>query len=160
VDLNVTLFGQMIAFALFVFITMRYIWPPIVKALEERQAKIADGLQAAERSQNELKLSQKHIADELRAAKAQAAELIEHANQRAARVMEESKDNARTEAARIVDMAQSDIEQLRLAARDKLLKEVSDITLQGVERVLQQNVDRASHVRLVDQLIAEIPGEA
>lgn len=159
-DLNVTLFGQMIAFAIFIFVTMRYIWPPILKALDERQAKIAEGLQAAERSQNELKLSQKHIADELRGAKVQAAELIEHANQRAARIMEESKDSARSEAARIVEMAQSDIEQLRLAARDKLLKEVSDITLQGVERVLQQNVDRASHVRLVDQLIAEIPGEA
>lgn len=159
-DLNVTLFGQMIAFAIFIFVTMRYIWPPILKALEERQAKIAEGLQAAERSQNELKLSQKHIADHLREAKMQAAELIEQANQRAARNLEEGKENARTEAARIVQMAQGDIEQQRLAARDSLLKEISEITLQGVERVLQQNVDHATHVRLVDQLIAEIPGEA
>jgi F-type H+-transporting ATPase subunit b len=160
VDLNVTLFGQMIAFALFVFVTMRYIWPPILKALDERQAKIAEGLQAAERSENELKLSQKHIADQLRQTKIEAQELIEQANQRAARILDEGKDSARTESARIVDMAQGEIEQRRLAARDSLLKEMSDITIQGVERILQQNVDSATHVRLVDQLIAEIPGEA
>lgn len=158
-DLNVTLFGQMIAFALFVFVTMRYIWPPILKALDERQEKIAEGLQAAERAENELKLSQKHIADQLRQAKHDAAEIIEHANQRATRIVEEGKDIARTEGQRLIDVAQSDIEQNRLTARESLIKEMSGIILGGVEKILQQKVDQATHTRLVDQLIAEIPGE-
>jgi F-type H+-transporting ATPase subunit b len=158
VDLNVTLFGQMIAFALFIFVTMRYIWPPILKALDERQTRIAEGLQAAERSENELKLSQKHIADQLREAKHQASDIIDHANQRAVRIVEEGKDIARTEGQRLLEMAQSDIEQERLSARDSLMKEMSEIAIRGVEKILQQNVDRATHTRLVDQLIAEIPG--
>lgn len=158
-DLNVTLFGQMIAFALFIFVTMRYIWPPILKALDERQQKIAEGLQAAERAENELKLSQKHIADQLREAKHDAAAIIDHANQRATRIVEEGKEIARTEGQRLIEVAQSDIEQNRLTARESLIKEMSGIILGGVEKILQQKVDHATHTRLVDQLIAEIPGE-
>jgi len=159
VDINVTLFGQMIAFALFIFVTMRYIWPPILKALNERQQKIAEGLQAAERAENELKLSQKHIADQLRQAKHEAAEIVEHANQRAARILEEGKDNARLEGQRLIEVAQNDIDQNRQAARESLMKEMSDLILGGVEKILQQKVDPDTHTRLVDQLIAEIPGE-
>lgn len=157
-DINITLIGQMIAFAMFIFVTMRYIWPPILKALDERQKRIAEGLQAAERSENELKLSQKHIADQLREAKHQAAEIIDHANQRAVRIVEEGKDTAQKEGQRLLEMAQDDIEQERLSARDALMKELSDITIQGVEKILQKSVDPATHSRLVDQLIAEIPG--
>ncbi len=157
-DINITLFGQMIAFAMFIFVTMRYIWPPILKALDERQQRIAEGLQAAERSENELKLSQKHIADQLREAKHQAAEIIDHANQRAVRIVEEGKDTAQKEGQRLLEMAQNDIEQERLSARDALIRELSEITIQGVEKILQKNVDHATHSRLVDQLIAEIPG--
>ncbi len=158
-DINITLIGQMIAFAMFIFVTMRYIWPPILKALDERQARIAEGLQAAERSENELKLSQKHIADQLREAKHQASEIIDHANQRAVRIVEEGKDIAQKEGQRLLEMAQNDIEQERLSARDSLIKEISEITIEGVEKILQKNIDRATHSRLVDQLIAEIPGE-
>lgn len=157
-DLNLTLLGQMISFALFVFITMRYIWPPVLKALDERQTKIAEGLQAAERSENELKLSQKHIAEELRKAKQDASEIIEHANQRAVRIVEEGKDGARTEGQRLIEAAQGEIEHQQFSAREALMKEMSEITIQGVEAILQQSVDRATHTRLVDQLIAEIPG--
>ncbi len=157
-DLNVTLIGQMIAFAMFIFVTMRYIWPPILNALDERQKRIAEGLQAAERSENELKLSQKHIADQLREAKHQAAVIIEHANQRAVRIVEEGKETAQKEGQRLLEMAQSDIEQERLSTRDVLMKELSEITIQGVEKILQKNIDHATHSRLVDQLIAEIPG--
>jgi len=159
VDINVTLFGQMIAFALFVFVTMRYIWPPILKALNERQQKIAEGLQAAERAENDMRLSQKHIADELRKAKHDAAEIIEHANQRASRILEEGKENARVEGQRLIEVAQTDIEQNRLSAREMLIKEMSDYILGGVEKILQEKVDQSTHARLVDQLIAEIPGE-
>jgi len=158
VDLNVTLFGQMIAFALFVFVTMRYIWPPILKALDERQTRIAEGLQAAERSENELKVSQQHIADQLRQAKHDAAQIIENANQRAVRIVEEGKDTARTEGQRLIEVAQSDIDQQRLSARGELMKEMSEIAIRGVEKILQQQVDQSTHARLVDQLIAEIPG--
>jgi F-type H+-transporting ATPase subunit b len=149
----------MIAFALFIFVTMRYIWPPILKALNERQQKIAEGLQAAERAENELKLSQKHIADQLRQAKHEAAEIIEHANQRAARILEEGKDNARLEGQRLIEGAQNDIDQNRQAARESLMKEMSDLIVGGVEKILQQKVDPGTHTGLVDQLIAEIPGE-
>ncbi|MBX9585921.1 MAG: F0F1 ATP synthase subunit B [Gammaproteobacteria bacterium] len=157
-DINVTLIGQMIAFAMFIFVTMRYIWPPILNALDERQKRIAEGLQAAERSENELKLSQKNIADQLREAKHQATEIIEHANQRAVRIVEEGKEIADKEGKRLLEMAQNDIEQERLSVRDVLMKELSEITIQGVEKILQKNIDHATHSRLVDQLIAEIPG--
>lgn len=157
-DINLTLLGQMITFAIFVFVTMKYVWPPIMQGLADRQAKIADGLAAAERGQHDLELAQHKAAEQLKLAKADAAEIIDQANKRAARLVEEGKDNARTEGNRILDAAKADIEQAALSSRAALLKEFSQIALDGVEKILQEKVDPATHRRFVDQLIAEIPG--
>jgi len=158
VDINLTLFCQMITFAIFVFLTMKFVWPPIMKGLAERQVKIADGLAAAERGQHDLELAKTKAAENLKLAKAEAAELIDHANKRAVRIVEEGKDNARTEGHRLLEAAQADIEQAALSAKAALLKEYSQMVIQGVEKVLQEKVDPATHSRFVDQLIAEIPG--
>ncbi len=157
-DINLTLFGQMITFALFVFVTMKYVWPPIMKGLAERQTKIADGLAAAERGHHDLELAKTKAAEKLKLAKADAAELIDHANKRAVRIVEEGKDNARIEGQRILEGAQADIEQAALSAKAVLLKEYSQMVIEGVEKVLQEKVDSTTHRRFVDQLIAEIPG--
>lgn len=157
-DINLTLIGQMITFALFVFVTMKYVWPPIMKGLADRQAKIADGLAAAERGQHDLELAKHKAAEQLKLAKTDAAEIIDHANKRAVRIVEEGKENARTEGDRLVEAAQSTIEQSVQSARAALLKEFSQIALDGVEKILQEKVDPATHRRFVDQLIAEIPG--
>jgi len=156
VNLNLTLFGQMITFALFVFVTMRYVWPPITKALEDRRTKIAEGLEAAERGKQELKLAQEKATDQLRDAKKEGHDIIAHANQTGARLVEDSKEQARNEGKRLLELAKADIDQEYLSTKSELVKEVAGIVVQGVEKVLQEKVDPASHSRLVDQVIAEI----
>ena len=106
-NLNATIIGQLIAFAVFVMFCMKYVWPPITAILEERQNKIADGLEAAERAQRDLNLAQNKAADELRAAKQQGAELIELANKRANQIIDEAKDKARLEGQRLIAAAQA-----------------------------------------------------
>ena len=105
-DINLTLVVQMLVFAAFVLFTMKLVWPPLAKALEERQEKIADGLSAAERGRKELELAQHRVKDELKQAKIQSADLIEKANKRAAQLIEEAKETARQEAQMQVKLAQ------------------------------------------------------
>ena len=97
-EINVTLVVQMLVFLAFVWFTMRFVWPPLSKALEERQEKIADGLAAAERGRRELELAQHRVKDEMKQAKVQASDIIEKANRRAVQIVEEAKDDARQEA--------------------------------------------------------------
>lgn len=155
-NLNLTLFGQMITFALFVFVTMRYVWPPMQKALEERRAKIAEGLEAAERGKHELELAQHRITDQLRESKHQAAMILEQANQKAARIIEEGKETARSEGHRLVEIAKAEIVQEYQAAREKLMTEVSEIAMEGMQRVLAGGVDQLTNSRLIDKFVADI----
>ena len=129
--LNATLLGQMITFALLVIFTMKYIWPPLTKALAERQQKIADGLASAERAERDLELAQHKVADQLRDAKIQAGKIVEQADKRASQIVEESKERARVEAQRLLELAQTDIEQERRGAQAALGAEIAKVAMSG-----------------------------
>lgn len=155
-DINVTLVIQMLVFAVFVWFTMKFVWPPLSKALAERQDKIADGLAAAERGRRELELAQHRVTDELKQAKVQAADILEKANRRAAQIVEESKHDARLEAQKIVHHAQEQIVQEVNHAKDELKKQVASLAVAGAEKILMREVDEKTNSALLDNLIEEI----
>jgi len=156
VDLNLTLFGQMITFAIFVWFTMKFVWPPIVKAMDDRQQKIAAGLTAAEQGEKALELAKQQIDEQLKVAKQEAADILEQAHQRAVNIVEESKTQAREEGDRLLALAQDEIKREYNQARTQLIKQISDIAVMSAEKILEREVDRASNDRLVDELVREI----
>lgn len=155
-DINVTLIVQMIVFAAFVLFTMKFVWPPLAKALEERQDKIADGLAAAERGRKELELAQHRVKDELKQAKAQASEIIEKANRRGAQLIEEAKEQAKLEAQKQAKIAHEQLVQEINHARDGLRKQVANLAVAGAEKILKREVDAQANTALLDTLIEEI----
>ena len=155
-SMNATLFGQAIWFFLFVFFCLKFVWPPISKALEERKQKIAEGLSAADRAERDLELAQEKAAANLKDAKVKAAEIVEQANRRANQIVEEAKENARAEGERIVAKAHAEIDQEANQAREKLRKEVAALALSGAEKVLAGEVNQDAHKQMLEQLAAEL----
>lgn len=155
-NFNATLIGQSITFLVFVWFCMKYVWPPLMAALEERKAKIADGLAAAERGKKDLELAQSKVSDDLKDAKRQGQDIIAQAQKRANEIVDEAKDSAREEAERIKHAASSDIEQQISSARESLRKEVSIIAIAGAEKILNREVDAAAHSQVLDDLMAQI----
>ncbi len=155
-DINATLIGQMITFAIFIWFTMRFVWPPLMNVLEERRKKIAEGLAAAEENQHELELTRQKIKADLGEAKNQAALIIEHANQRANHMVEEAKERARSEGDRLLHLAQSEIEQEYNQAKAELLQHVSQLALVGAEKILGQSIDAKTNHKLLHDLIEGI----
>ncbi|AZZ95634.1 F0F1 ATP synthase subunit B [Hahella sp. KA22] len=148
--------GQAIAFFIFVVFCMKYVWPPVIQALREREKKIADGLQAAEHAQKDLELAQEKVAKQLREAKQQAAEIIEQANKRANQMLEEAKDQARTEGERLITAAKAEIDQEKNRAKESLRAEVAALALAGAEKILETSVDAGAHSNMLDKLAAEL----
>lgn len=155
-NINLTLLGQTIGFALFVWFCMKYVWPPLRDALHERQKKIADGLAAAERGEHEEELARQRGEETLREAKAQASEIIDNAQKRANEIVEESKETARSEADRIKQSAQAEIDREVTQAREHLRGQVVAIALSGAEKVLRKEVDKDTHARVLDELVEEL----
>ena len=155
-NFNATLIGQMITFALFVWVCMKYIWPPLMTVLEERNKRIADGLAAAQQGQKDLEEAQTKVTDSLNDAKTQAQEIINQAQKRANEIVDEAKDAAREEADKIKASASNDIEQQVTAAREQLRKEVSVIALAGAEQILKREVDAKAHADVLDELVSQI----
>tara|TARA_R110000868_G_scaffold10639_4_gene51609 strand:+ start:9268 stop:9738 length:471 start_codon:yes stop_codon:yes gene_type:complete len=155
-SINATLIGQMITFLVFVFITMKYIWPLFMKVLNERAKKIADGLAAAQKGHRELEIAEHKMRDILAKAKQDAAKIVEDANKRAHSIVDESQQKARSEGERILANAQAEIEQEVNAAREALRKEVAKLAVAGAEKVLQRNITDNDADRMVDELIAEL----
>jgi F-type H+-transporting ATPase subunit b len=155
-NFNATLIGQTIAFIVFVMFCMKYIWPPLMAALDERNARISEGLAAAERGQKDLVDAQSKVSDSLKDAKGQAQEIINQAQKRANEIVDEAKDIARDEADKIKDSATSDIDQQVNSAREQLRKEVSVIALAGAEKILLREVDASTHAAILDDLVSQI----
>ncbi|WP_166268622.1 F0F1 ATP synthase subunit B [Marinobacter caseinilyticus] len=155
-NINLTMIGQAIAFFIFVVFCMKYVWPPIIAALQERQKKIADGLAASDRAARDLELAQEKSAQELRKAKQEAAALIEQANKRANQIVDASKDDARIEGQKLVEQAKAEIEQQRIQARDALRAEIAAIAIAGAEKILESSVDADKHSAMLDKLAAEL----
>lgn len=155
-NINATLIVQMLVFAVFVWFTMRFVWPPLSKALEERQDKIADGLSAAERGRKELELAQHRIKDDLKQAKAQAADIIEKASKRSAQMIEEAKEEARLEAKRQMKLAEEQLLQDINHAKDALRKQVVELSMAGAEAILKREIDKTTNDAIVDDLMVEM----
>ena len=155
-NINATLIGQGIAFFLFVVFCMKYVWPPIMHALQERKKKIADGLAAAERGQHEQELAKKKAAEHLKDAKGQASDIITQAQKRANEIVDEAKDDARTEADRIKAGADAEIEQEINRAREHLRQEVVTLAISGAEKILKKEVDKDAHASSLNELAGQL----
>jgi len=155
-NINLTLIGQSITFFLFVWFTMKFVWPPILKALEERKAKIADGLAAAERGVHEQALAQQRATEVLKEAKQQAAKIIGQAEARGNELLEEAKHKAQAEAARIVESAQGEIEQAANGAREALRTQVAELAVAGASQILAREVKADDHRDMLNKLAAQL----
>ncbi|KTD52003.1 H+-transporting ATP synthase chain b [Legionella quinlivanii] len=155
-EINLTLIVQMLVFAAFVWFTMKFVWPPLAKAMEERQEKIADGLAAAERGRKELELAQHRVKDELKQAKAHSAEIIEKATKRASQLIEEAKEEAKLEAQKQVKLAHEQLQQEINRAKDDLRKQVAQLAVASAEKILRKTIDVQANSALLDNLIEEI----
>lgn len=155
-DLNATIIGQSFAFFLFVWFCMKYVWPPITGALEERQKKIADGLESANRAEKDLEMAQARAAEMLKEAKVSSAGIIDQANKRANQIVDEAKEQAREEGQRILAGAQAEIEQEVNRAKEQLRAQVAGIVIAGAEKVLEAEVDEKAHADLTAKLAASL----
>jgi len=155
-NINLTLIGQSITFIFFVWFCMKFVWPPLVGALETRKKKIADGLAAAERGAHEKELAEKRAAETLHEAKNQAQEIINQAQKRASEIVEEAKDTARTEGDRIVAAANAEIEQEVNRAREHLRGQVANLVIIGAEKVLKKEIDASANEVILQDLVAQL----
>ena len=151
-SINATLIGQMITFALLVWFTMKYIWPPLFDSLEERRKKIAEGLAAAEKGQEEMQLAEKKAKSYLKDAKAQSAEIVSLAQKRANEIVEESKEAAKKEGERLVLAAHAQVEQEIQQAKDSLRQEVAKLALIAAEQILGAEIDPAKHQDIINNV--------
>jgi F-type H+-transporting ATPase subunit b len=155
-NINATLIGQTIAFFLFVMFCMKFVWPPIMKALDERRKQIADGLASAEKGRHELELADKRVVEVLREAKGNAAEILAQAEKRAGEVIDEAKEHARNEADNILKAAKAEISREINAAREQLRASVADLAVTGASRILEKEVDAKAHAKLLESVIRQL----
>ena len=155
-NINATLLGQTIMFAMFVWFCMKFVWPPIMAALEERKKQIADGLAAAERGKHDLELAAHRAADLIREAKGKAAEIISQSDKRGGEMVEAAKVQANAESERIVAAAKAEIEQEIFRAKEQLRTQVSAIALAGAGKILGREIDAKAHNDLLEKLVSEI----
>jgi F-type H+-transporting ATPase subunit b len=146
----------MISFFIFVLFCMKYVWPPVMGALRERQAKIAESLAAAEQGEQRREEAEAEIAVLLQGAKTQASEIVAAAQKRANEVVEDSKSTARSEGERLLAAAQSEIEQEVIGARETLRKQVGSIAIEGARKILGAEVNADAHAKIIDDLVGQI----
>ena len=151
-SINATLIGQAIWFALFIWITMKYVWPPLQKAMADRQAQIAEGLAAAERGKHEQDLAAKRSADALRQAKETSAEIVAQAEKRAQQIVDEAKGNAKVEADKVVAGAKAEIDQEVERAKQQLRERVAELAVAGAEKILRKEVNASVHANMLAAL--------
>ncbi len=155
-NFNFTLIGQLLAFILFVWFCMRYVWPPMLQILEEREKEVADGLEAASRGRRELEeanIQREAIVEE---AKKEAADLVGQAGQRANQMVEDAKSQAQEEADRIKASAKSDLEQAAKKAREEIRSEVSALVVAGAEKVLGSEIDQEKNAEIIEEISKEL----
>ncbi|MFT7052755.1 MAG: F-type H+-transporting ATPase subunit b [Psychromonas sp.] len=155
-DINATLLGQAIAFAVFVWFCMKYVWPPLLAAIEVRQKKISDGLTQAERAGKDLELAQAKATEKLKEAKAQAAVIVDQANKRRAQIIETAKDEGQIERKKIIAQGEAEVEAEINRAREKLRRQVSSLAIAGAEKIIKRTVDKEANSDIIDKLVAEL----
>jgi len=156
VNVTATLFGQIGTFAVLVWFINSFLWEPLTKMMADRSKRIADGLAASERGKHELTLAERRATERLREAKQQAAEIIAQANKRANEIIEESKQAGRLEGQRQLDAAKAEIEQEANRAKEQLREQVASLVMQGVEKILEQEVNAQAHGDFVTKLAQKL----
>jgi F-type H+-transporting ATPase subunit b len=154
--LNATLFAQFVVFFILAIFTMKFVWPPLMKALDERAERIASGLAAADRGKAEAVAAEKRIAAELSATRDESAKRIADAEKRAAAIIDDAKQQAGVEAARIIEGAKADAQQQITRAREELRGQVATLAVQGAEQILKREVNAAAHADLLNRLATEL----
>ena len=148
-NINFTLISQAIAFSIFIWFTVKFVWPPLLRAIEERQKTIADGLAAGERGRHELELASQRSSDVLKEAKQRASEIILQAEKRATEIVEESKRTAKAEGDRILAGAKADIEHEVFSAKEMLRQHVAELAVAGAAKILRREVDAKAHADML-----------
>ena len=155
-SINATLIAQIIVFGILVWVTMKYIWPPLMTAMDERAQRIAEGLAAADRAKAELKDADARVAEEIKAARAQASDIVDKAQAQANQIIDKAKADALLEAARVKATAQAEVEGMIGKAKEQLRGQVATLAVQGASKILQREINPDAHKALLDQLVTEI----
>jgi F-type H+-transporting ATPase subunit b len=156
VNINATLFAQMIVFGILIWVTMKFIWPPLAQAMDERAQRIAEGLAAADRAKSELQDANARVEEEIKKARVQASEIIDKAQQQANQILDKAKADALLEAARQKAIAQTEIDGMVGKARETLRGQVAALAVQGARKIIQREINPDAHKVLLDQLVTEI----
>jgi len=151
-NINLTLFAQAITFAAFIWFTVKFVWPYMLRAIETRQKTIADGLAAAEQGRKSLEVSTRQADEEIRKARERAAELVSQAEKRVSQMVEEAKGAAKDEGNREKAAAKAEIEQLLARAREQLRDRVASLAIAGAEKILRREVDARAHAELLESI--------
>ncbi len=155
-NINLTLFGQTVAFILFVWFCLKFIWPHIIKAMDDRKTQIADGLAAGERGRHEQELAEQRAVEVIREAKDQAKEILAQANKRGDEIVDDAKGDGRAEGERMLRAAEAEMEQQMNQAREQLRADVVKLALQGAQQVLGRDVDEKAHTEQLNRLAAQL----
>jgi F-type H+-transporting ATPase subunit b len=155
-NINFTLVGQLIAFAVFVMFCMKYVWPPLMAAIEDRQKIIADGLAASDRAEKDLELAQQKASAQLKDAKQQAVEIVDQAKKRANQLVDEETQRGQTEREKIIASGYAEIEAERNRVKEDLRKKVATLAIAGAEKILAREIDAKAQNDIVEKLVAEL----
>ena len=155
-NITVSLFGQMFAFVLLIWLVNKVLWGPLSGMMAERQKRIADGLAAADKGKHELELAEKRAKEVLKGTKVQAAEILSQAENRASEIVEEAKDNARAEGDRLLAAARAELDQEVNRAKEQLRSQVAAIATAGASKILDREIDAKAHDDLMKNLVAQI----
>jgi len=155
-NMNATLILQSIAMMVFVWFCMKFIWPPILKAMDERRAKIADGLAASDRAEKALAEANKDVEQQIKAARDKAGEIVDQANQRHSQILDQAKEDASGERQKQVAAGEAEIALAANQAREELRATVANLAVLGASQILEKEIDEDTHRELLDKLIAEI----
>jgi F-type H+-transporting ATPase subunit b len=155
-NINLTLFAQAVSFALLIWFTARFVWPPLLKAIETRQKTIADGLAAGERGKHELEISAKRAAEVLRDSKLQSSDIIAQAEKRASGIIDEAKAQAKVEADRIQVGAKAELEQEVFRAKEALRQQVAELAVAGAEKILRREIDAKAHADILNTVASQL----
>jgi F-type H+-transporting ATPase subunit b len=155
-NINLTLLAQAVSFAILIWFTVKFVWPPLLNAIETRQKQIADGLAAGERGRHELELASKRASQDLHDAKEKASAIIAQAEKRAAEIIEEAKGNAKVEGDRILTGAKAEIDQEVNRAKEGLRQQVSQLAVAGAEKILRREIDAKAHSDMLTAIANEL----
>ena len=155
-NINLTLIAQAVSFAILIWFTVKFVWPPLLTAIETRQKEIADGLAAGERGRNELEQASKRSAEAVNEARQRASEIIAQAEKRAATIIEEAKGSAKVEGDRIVASAKAEVEQEVNRAKEGLRSQVATLAIAGAEKILRKEIDAKAHEDILNAIAKEL----